>query len=214
MGVRIQVSALLAVWKRRPDHGVRTYLRWLVRRRRWALVSGIGAAATVTVVAVAVVVASSRPGAEPAPGGPLAPSARVADFWLEGPAAAGEPVSVSVAVVRNRGEATAKVDEVELLNRDSDLKLVGAVLIPPQISIGAEFGFPPPRARGRQRQAVGAELAPRQIARLVVGLAADVHGEHGFKRVAIHYHAGGVRYRAVYPYSVTLCIPKARGCSD
>jgi hypothetical protein len=150
-------------------------------------------------------------------GGPLRPPAVYPGQGVSASMRLGQPLSVGLLTIENRGDATAEIQRVALVGRGPHLRLVGAVVVPDgDSSIGSQRGFPPPVApltlRSEPEEAVGAHVAPGRAVEMIIGVAATRRGDHRFSAVAIEYRVGGDRYRTVYPVSTKLCVPYSRNC--
>jgi hypothetical protein len=167
--------------------------------------------------ALAVLAAAALLDADETPavvvGGPLAPPEEHARVGAAGVVDVGERYSVGFMRLHNRGEEVAELERIELLGRDPQLRLVGALVLPRVWSMGTDHGFPPPFIPPRRRatfvEAVGATIAPDWAVDVWVGIATAARGRHGFRDVAVHYRSGGRRYRTVYPISAFLCAPRS-----
>jgi len=164
--------------------------------------------ALLVVGAGAVVALGSRQGErEVVEGGPLDPG-RESGSSASLPVPVGGAASFGLLFPENRGDAPATFETVELAKASDGLEIVGAYVQPLRApGVGMLNGFPPRGAAARRQQLDGAEIAPGETLRLVVGLRARTAGWHTGKGFRVRYHVGDTTYVASFGYGVRLCAP-------
>jgi hypothetical protein len=144
-------------------------------------------------------------------GGPLAhpdPDYRDAST---APVALNEPYSWGLIYLNNRGSDPAQVEELDLGQVPSGLRVLGSYAVPGNEGIGLLAGYAP----NRGRRVVGLTIPPRETYNVVVGLSATAPGRHVIPQVRLRYTSGDQKYEATFNQAVVLCAPKAdykHGC--
>jgi hypothetical protein len=150
----------------------------------------------------------------PLPGGPLGcPGGSCGSTLLAIPVDVGKPFTYEFWIVVNRGPRAAVLDRVRVLHKSRGFRILGyAVRHVPRIPYTTEDEFPPQHG-GPLEPISGFRVLPyggrRREGQLVVGLLIPRKGVYRFDELAIWYHVGSKRFRAVIETSFVACGPKS-----
>lgn len=183
-------------------------------RRRLLLLAALVAAAAGVVVGVVV---ASRDGVQH--GGPLS-CARCYSIREGMPLDTGRAGTEGAVVILNRGDRDAVLDAVSYEGLTPGLRILGPLALRvgdyagPGLVAGLARSYPPRRARGIVRPARGFMVHPLrnqdEAVELLTGFRPLRPGVFGYRALDLHYHVGGKRYVAQYPFELVICAPEAR----
>jgi hypothetical protein len=144
-----------------------------------------------------------RSGDSHAAHGPLALPAQ-AKASIGVPIPEGKPYSYGLLAVVNRSAKSVVLDQAELVNRGTGVRLIGAYTlpVPNEQAIGFVKGYSP---RGRFLK--GALITPHAQVQIVLGVKVVKSGRYRFEAVALRYHVGGTSFHDAYPTSGRFCSP-------
>jgi hypothetical protein len=127
-----------------------------------------------------------------------------------------EPFTYGLLTLRNPGPNPAVLDQVVPLEATRGLRLLGEVALrtrdnPWNITASDHHHFPPPNVRSVARPVRGYRIAPmkgrREEHEIMLGFTVPGPGTFGFRRLAVEYHVGSTRYRAVFDFRFRVCAP-------
>lgn len=178
-------------------------------RRRFT----ICAAAALAAAAAAGAWLAIRP-SRPAPGPLACPKCGV--LGLSFRVDAQDPFTYGLLVLVNSGDRTAVLEEVEPLDADPGLRLVGAVVVPTRVNpwnvtASDHHDFPPRNVADVVEPLRGYRVPPaRDNAdghEVMLGFEVPGPGRFAFRRLAVDYHVGETRYRAIFRFRLRVCAP-------
>jgi hypothetical protein len=132
------------------------------------------------------------------------------------PVDAGQPFTYGLLTLRNSGNETAVLDRVVPLEPTPGLRLVGEVALPTRknpwnITASDHGHFPPENVLRAVRPVRGYRIpparAPSDLHEIMLGFTVPRPGRFGFRRLAVAYHVGDTRYRALFDFRFRACAP-------
>jgi hypothetical protein len=126
------------------------------------------------------------------------------------------PFTYGLLTIRNESDEDAVLDRVVPLDTTSGLRVVGEVALrtrdnPWNITASDHHRFPPPNVTDVVRPLRGYRIPPAaaksDLHEVMLGLAVPGPGEFAFHHLAVEYHVGKKRYRAIYPFGLRVCAP-------
>jgi hypothetical protein len=183
-------------------------------RRRPLLLAALAAAAVGVVIGV---VLASGDGVRH--GGPLACGR--CDIVVQGmPLDTRRAGTEGVLVLMNRGDKDAVLDALTYERLTPGLRILGQLALrvgdfrPGGTVIGLARTYPPRSARGISRPVRRFVVHPYRRygegVELLTGFRPLHPGVFGYRALDIHYHVGGKRYVAQYPFALVICAPEAK----
>jgi hypothetical protein len=167
------------------------------------VLAGVGAAVAGGVWAIS--------GSAPLAEGPLA-CPDCGSNVLAMPVEVGRPLTYSLMVLRDHGRRTAVLDRVDLFRLSSGFRVLRlAVRRPIQPVYASLRRFPPPPGDDLEplrgfRVLPGA--GPWREGQLVIGMRIDRPGVSSFNGIAVSYHVGKHRFRAILKAGFVVCGPR------
>jgi hypothetical protein len=192
------------------------------RRRRHVVLGGGAILLAATIVASAVLLLSenderaAEDGSQAAAktGGPIRPTQEGWSISVSAPSS-DVPYTHAGLMVTNPTSTAITLDQVELVDADAGLNLVGSLAGKRRGVATINYpGFPPrgvaPWIEGQLRPLKGYQIAPSQQAQVFIGLDVDEDGRHIFRSLRLFYMYKGTRYQADFPIGFALCTPVPR----
>jgi hypothetical protein len=159
-------------------------------------------------------------GPRPGPGPLACPSCGV--LGLAFGVDAHEPFTYGLLVLRNSGDGTAVLDRVVPLGTSPGLRLVGAVALrtrdnPWNVTASDHHRFPPRNVASLVQPLRGYRIPPGGKAdghEVMLGFVVPSAGEFSFRRLAVEYHVGIRRHRAIFRFRLRVCAPARLHATD